>query len=307
VRLFSRVCIHLAATASATRSMLTAKADTLDSDNDQEIRITAPYSILIEAESGAVLFEKNADDLMHPSSMAKLMTAELVFKVILEGRLTLDDAFTISEYAWRRGGAPSGDSTMYAELHSPVKVNDLLYGMIVCSGNDAAIALAEGMAGTEADFAVRLNERARELGLTKSHFSNSTGFPDAKLRMTSRDLAQLAQHIIRTYPEFNPICGAIEFTWNKITQRNRNPLLSMGIGADGMKTGFTQQGGYGLVGSAVQNGTRLIAVVNGLRTAKERSDEARKLLEWGYRTVEARLQLARAEVSSTDRVLASPR
>jgi D-alanyl-D-alanine carboxypeptidase (penicillin-binding protein 5/6) len=247
----------------------------------QEIQSAAPYAILIEAKSGAVLFEKNADELMPPSSMAKLMTAEFVFKAIREGGLRARDEFTISENAWRRGGEPSGVSTMYAALGSHVSILDLLRGALVVSGNDACIALAEGMAGTEAQFAIELNKRARELGLTKSNFSNATGLPDPDLRVTSRELAKLARHIIWTYPEFYEIFGEREFTWNNVRQQNRNPLLFMGIGADGMKTGFTDEAGYGLVGSAVQADIRLIVVVNGMHSEKERGDEARKLLEWG--------------------------
>jgi D-alanyl-D-alanine carboxypeptidase (penicillin-binding protein 5/6) len=250
-------------------------------DADREIHGAAPYAILIEAKTGVVLFEKNADELMPPSSMAKLMTAEFAFKAIRDGRLTLDDLFMISENAWSRGGEPSGVSTMYAALGSQVTILDLLCGALVLSGNDACIALAEGMAGTEAQFAVKLNERARELGLIKSNFSNATGLPDPDLKVTSRELAKLAQHIIWTYPELYKICGEREFTWNNIRQQNRNPLLFMGIGADGIKTGFTDDAGYGLVGSAVRDDIRLIVVVNGLRTDKERGEEARKLLEWG--------------------------
>jgi len=250
-------------------------------DAVSEVRSSAPYAILIEAMTGVVLFEKNADELMPPSSMAKLMTAEFVFKAIREGRLRPDDQFAISENAWRRGGETSGVSTMYAALNSQVTILDLLRGALVVSGNDACIALAEGMAETEAKFAIKLNERARELGLTKSNFSNATGLPNPDLRVTSRELAKLARHIIWTYPEFYEICGEREFTWNNILQQNRNPLLFMGIGADGMKTGFTDDAGYGLVGSAVRDDIRLIVVVNGLRTDKERGAEARKLLEWG--------------------------
>jgi D-alanyl-D-alanine carboxypeptidase (penicillin-binding protein 5/6) len=246
-----------------------------------QIQSVAPYAILIEAKSGVVLFEKNADDLMRPSSMAKLMIAEFVFKAIREGRLRLDDKFTISEGAWRRGGEPSGVSTMYAALGSQITVLDLLRGALIVSGNDACIALAEGVAGSEPKFATELNARAKELGLVKSNFSNATGLPDPNLRVTSRELAKLAQHIIWTYPELYRIFGEREFTWNNIRQQNRNSLLFMGIGADGMKTGFTDDAGYGLVGSTVRNDIRLIVVVNGLPTDKERGDAARKLLEWG--------------------------
>jgi serine-type D-Ala-D-Ala carboxypeptidase (penicillin-binding protein 5/6) len=249
---------------------------------------SAPFVILIDADSGTVLYEKNADQLMAPSSMAKLMTAEFVFNEIKQGRLKLDDELMVSEDAWRRGGAPSHTSSMFAEIHSRVKVDDLIHGMIIQSANDACIALAEGISGNELAFAQALNKRAQEIGLTKSHFTNSTGLPDLNLRVTARELAKLGQHIIRTYPDFYPIYGEKEFTWNKIRQQNRNPLLTLGIGADGMKTGFTAEGGYGLVGSAVQNGLRLLVVVNGLKSAKERADEAKRILDFGFRGFESR-------------------
>src|SRR5262249_14174678 len=244
---------------------------------------TAPHAILIEADSGSVLFEKAADQLIYPASLAKLMTAELVFHEITEGRLDPETEFVISENAWRRGGAPSGGSTMFAALHSRVKVRDLIRGVIVQSGNDACIALAEGMAGNEPAFAEMMNKRAREIGLTKSNFTDASGLHDPNLQVTTRELAKLAQYIIRTYPEYYKIFNEREFTWNKIRQQNRNPPLPLNIGADGLKTGFTKEAGYGIVGSAVQSGLRLIVVVNGMKTAKDRADEARKLLEWGFR------------------------
>ena len=262
---------------------------------EEGFQTPAPYVILMDADSGSVLYEKNADELMAPSSMAKLMTAEVVFNEIRNERLKLDDEFPISEDAWRRGGAPSHTSSMFAEIHSQVKVDDLIHGMIIQSANDACLALAEGISGNEATFVQAMNKRAHELGLTKSHFSNATGLPDPKLRVTARELAKLGQFILHTYPEFYPIYGEKEFTWNKIRQQNRNPLLTLGIGADGMKTGFTSEGGYGLVGSAVQNGLRLIVVVNGLKTAKERADEARRLLDFGFRGFEMRLLFAEGQ------------
>jgi serine-type D-Ala-D-Ala carboxypeptidase (penicillin-binding protein 5/6) len=255
---------------------------------EEGFQTSAPYAILIDGESGAVLFEKNADQLTPPSSMAKLMTAEVVFHQIKEGQLKLDEEFLVSENAWRRGGAPSRSSSMFAPINSRVKVSDLLQGAIVQSGNDACIALAEGIAGTEMAFAEMMTKRARELGLMQSTFTNSTGLPDSGLRVTVRELARLAQHTIRTYPDFYRYYGQREFTWNRIRQYNRNPLLNMGVGADGLKTGFTKEGGYGLVGSAVQNGLRLIVVVNGIKTDKERAEEGRKLIEWGFRAFEAR-------------------
>jgi serine-type D-Ala-D-Ala carboxypeptidase (penicillin-binding protein 5/6) len=262
---------------------------------EEGFQTAAPFVVLMDADSGSILFEKNGDQPMVPSSMAKLMTAEVVFNEIKEGRIKLDDEFMITEDAWRRGGAPSHTSSMFAAINSRVRVEDLIRGMIIESGNDACIALAEGIAGTEPAFVETMNKRAQELGLTQSHFTNSTGLPDPNLHVTARDLAKLAQHIIRDYPEFYSIYGEKDFTWNKIRQQNRNPLLTMGIGADGMKTGFTTEGGYGMVGSAVQDGLRLIVVVNGLKTAKERGDEARKLLEYGFHGFEQRLLFAEGQ------------
>jgi D-alanyl-D-alanine carboxypeptidase (penicillin-binding protein 5/6) len=184
---------------------------------------------------------------------------------------------------------------MYAALNSRVKVHDLLRSLAIQSGNDACIALAEALSGTELQFSVLKNKRAKELGLSKSNFTNSSGLPDPDMKMTARELALLAQHVIRTYPDFYPMFAEREFTWNKIRQQNRNPLLAMGIGADGLKTGSAKDAGYGLVGSAVQSGLRLIVVVNGHKHAKERADEARKLLEWGFRGFESRLLFAEGE------------
>jgi D-alanyl-D-alanine carboxypeptidase (penicillin-binding protein 5/6) len=253
----------------------------------------APTAILIEASSGSVLFEKNADELRAPSSMMKLMTAEVVFNAIEKGDIKLTDEYRISENAWRRGGAPSGTSTMFAAINSKVSVDDLLHGAIIQSGNDACIALAEAMAGNERIFAADfMTKRARELGLTRSTFANSNGLPDPGNKMTVRELAMLARHIILDYPEFYKLFGEKEFTWNKIRQQNRNPLLNALEGADGLKTGYTKEGGYGMVGSAVQNGTRLIVVVNGLEDSEDRATEAKKMLEWGFRNFETRILIA---------------
>jgi D-alanyl-D-alanine carboxypeptidase (penicillin-binding protein 5/6) len=263
---------------------------------------SAPTAILVEAESGSILFEKNADQLVPPASLSKLMTAEVVFNEIKQESIKLDDEIVISENAWRKGGAPSGGSAMFAAIHSRVKVEDLLRGMIVQSGNDACIALAEAIAGNENQFARLMNGRAHEIGLTKSRFANSTGLHDLDHLMTARDLAKLARHLIHTYPDFYSIYGEREFTWNKIRQQNRNPLLALNIGVDGLKTGFTKEAGYGLVASAVQDGLRLIVVVNGLKTAKERADEARKLLEWGFRNFDSRLLFAEGQIIGVAKV-----
>jgi D-alanyl-D-alanine carboxypeptidase (penicillin-binding protein 5/6) len=260
------------------------------------IDTTAPFAIVMDAATGTVLFEKNADSLMAPASMAKLMTAEVVFNEIASGRLSLDQEFPISVFAWRTGGAPSGTSTMFAQLNSRVKVRDLLRGAIIISANDGCIALAEGIAGNEPAFAQRMTRRARELGLTRSRFTNSTGLPDPDLRVTPRELALLAAHIQRTYPQFFPWYSEREFQWNvRRPQQNRNPLLRDFPGADGMKTGYTDDSGYGLVGTAIRNDQRLIVVVNGLDTERERSAEARKLLEWGFRSFDSRLLFTRED------------
>jgi D-alanyl-D-alanine carboxypeptidase (penicillin-binding protein 5/6) len=277
--------IALGAAHAANNSVQGAKKDDgYDTD--------APTAILIEAKSGSILFEKNADELRAPSSMMKLMTAEVVFDAIMKGEIKLNDEFKISENTWRKGGAPSGGSTMFAAINSRVSVDDLLHGALIQSGNDSCMALAEGLSTTEAAFAERMTKRARELGLTKSTFANSNGLPDPGNKMTVRELGMLARHIILTYPDFYKLFNEREFTWNKIRQQNRNPLLTMLEGADGLKTGYTKEGGYGMVGSAVQNGLRLIVVVNGLEDSDDRAAEAKKLLEWGFRNFEARTLFA---------------
>ncbi len=273
----------------------------------QQFQTLAPFAILIDSETRSVLFERAADDLMVPASMVKIMTAEVVFREIAEGRLKLDDEFAVSENAWRRGGAPSGGSSMFAALNSRINVSDLLSGLVVLSGNDAALVLAEGIAGSEGAFARRMDLRARELGFQKSTFANATGFGDPNQRTTARELALLADHIIRTYPELYRFFAGREFTWNKVRQQNRNPLLAMEIGADGLKTGNIAEAGFGLVGSAVQNGQRLIVVVNGLKDGRDRAQEARKLLDWGFRSFDSRVLLNEGTVVAEARVYGGER
>ena len=271
---------------AANNSVQGAKKDDGGYDTD------APTAILIEAGSGSILFEKNPDELRPVSSMMSLMTLEVVFRAIKQGDIKLTDQYVVSENAWRRGGAPAGGPTMFAAIHSRIPVDDLLRGSIVQNGNDANMILAEGIAGSERAFAEIMTRRARELGLTRSSFANASGLPDPGNRMTVRELAKLARHIIQTYPDFYKIFNEREFTWNKIRQQNRNALLNSLEGADGLKSGFTKEGGYGLVGSAVQNGMRLIVVVNGLDDPDDRVTEAKKLLEWGFRNFEARTLFA---------------
>ena len=261
----------------------------------QGFQTAAPYAILVDADSGAVLFEKAADEPFSPASMAKLMTAEIVFGAIKAGRLSLDSEFTITEDAWRRGGAGGGGSSMFAQLNSRIKLSDLLRGLIVQSGNDAAIAIAENVAGSEDAFANLMNEKAKEIGLRNSTFRNATGYSAPDQKVTARDMVKIATHLIDTYPDLYKIYAEKEFTWNKIKQQNRNPLLTLDIGADGLKTGYLEESGYALTGSAVQNGQRLIMVISGMKTARDRANEARKLMEWGFRAFEPRAIFAAGE------------
>lgn len=250
---------------------------------DAPFETKATNAILVDARTGKVLFEKDADTPIPPASMSKLMTMILVFEGLQAGKLNLDQQFPITEDAWKRGGASSGGSTMYAELNSQVKLSDLIQGVIVQSANDACIAIAEGLAGSEAAFADRLTQRARELGFANATFRNATGLPDPEHRMSVRDLSGMARYIIATFPEYYKYYSEPEFTWNKITQQNRNPLLQDYPGADGMKTGYTREAGYGLVGSATRGNRRLIMVITGLRTLNDRKQEAQRLLDWGFR------------------------
>ena len=240
----------------------------------QEFDTKAKFAALIDYETGTVLYSKNADDRLEPASMAKLMTLAVVFTYLQQHKLKLDDEFFISEHAWRDGGASSGGSTMFAVLNSKIRVEDLLKGVIVQSGNDAAIALAEGIGGTEQTFSKIENQLAKQIGLTGSNFTNATGLPDPDMYSTAHDLATLSRYIIKTFPEYYPIFSMPEFTWNKIKQPNRNSLLEVGIGVDGLKTGHTEEAGYGEVVSAPNDGRRLIAVLHGLNTMKERAEES---------------------------------
>ncbi len=242
----------------------------------------AEYAILMDVDTGQVLYSKNPDTLMAPASMSKLMTLTMLFERLKEGRIGLDDPILVSETAWRKGGAASGSSTMFAKVNSEVPVRDILRGIIVQSGNDACIAVAEAIGGTEENFAQMMTTRARELGLERSVFANSTGWPDPNHRMTARELALLARYMITAFPDFLPIFAEQSFTWNGITQNNRNPLIYSFRGADGLKTGHTEESGYGLVGTARQDGRRVIMVVNGLSSDRVRARETKRLMSIAF-------------------------
>ena len=266
----------------------------------------APSAILVDFSTGAILFEKDADRRMAPGSLVKIMTAAVVFNELQAGRITPDTPFMVSVNAWRRGGGPSGGAAMFAEVNKPVRVEDLLIGALTVSGNDAAIALAEGVSGTETAFAMKMNELGAAIGLTNSSFRNAQGFADPDQVSTAKDMAQLARYVIRTFPKFYPLFSVPDIEWSKIKQRNRNPLLNAGVGADGLQAAWLRDAGYHIVGSAQQSNRRLIVAVMGAKTEKERLEEAKRLLEWGFHSFEYRqlfaagAELGRANVFGGD-------
>jgi D-alanyl-D-alanine carboxypeptidase (penicillin-binding protein 5/6) len=268
-------------------SGLAAKKDApkKEANKKDEPPISAPHAILIDGENGAILFERDPDKLIFPASLAKLMTAEYVFHELKEGRIKLTDEYVVSENAWRKGGAPSGGSTMYAAIHSKVSVGDLLHGVIIHSGNDACIVLAEGIAGSEEGFAELMNKKAAQLGLTASNFRNCTGWPDPDHRMSVHDIAILARHIIQDFPEYYHYDSERSFKYNGIEQENRNPLVQKGTG-DGLKTGHTEDGGYGLAASSLRGGRRVILVLNGMPSMRQRREEGERVMDWAFREFE---------------------
>lgn len=249
----------------------------------QAIETKAKNALLMDYDTGEYLYTKDAFTAVPPASMSKLMTVYILFSKIKDGSLSLEDTFTVSENAWRKGGAASGSSTMFLPIGAKVTVENLIRGILIQSGNDACIVVAENLAGSEEDFAVKMNETAAELGLKNSHFENSTGLPSPDHKMSAEDLALLARAIIRDFPEFYPIFSQKSFTYNNIVQGNRNPLLYTMPDADGLKTGHTDEAGYGLTASAKRGDRRLIGVMNGMSSNKERSEEAEKLMGWGFR------------------------
>ena len=243
---------------------------------------TATHALLMDYDTGEALFCKNCDQQMPPSSMSKLMTVELVFQRLKDGRLKLTDTFHVSENAWRQG-QKTNESKMWVAVNSDVSVDDLLKGIIVQSGGDACLVVAEALAGSEAAFAELMTARAKELGLTNSHFVNSSGLPDPGQYMSAEDLGKLAAHVIRDYADYYHYFSIPEFTWSNIRQPNRNTLMGPSTGVDDLKTGHTDAAGYGITASAVRDGRRLLLVVNGLKSERERIAEGRRLIDLGYR------------------------
>lgn len=244
----------------------------------QSIDTKAKQAFLMDFETGAVLFEKDAHETMYPASMTKMMTVYILMSRLKDGSLSLDDKFTVSEKAWRKGG-----SKMFVEVGKQVRIEDLLRGIVVQSGNDATIVVAEGLAGSEENFAREMTETAQKLGMTETRFKNASGWPDADHVTSAHDMAILARATIRDFPEMYRYYAETEFVFNGIKQQNRNPLLYKDIGADGLKTGHTEAAGYGLTSSAIRDGRRLVLVVNGLGTTRQRAEESEKLINWGFR------------------------
>lgn len=269
--------IRLSILAAATLSVLSFVQPA------SALETPASHVYLVDTSTGTVLMNKNGEQLMAPASMSKLMTLYMVFERLQDGRLSLDDKFYVSENAWRKGGAKTGGSTMFLEPSMRVRVEDLIRGIIVQSGNDACIVVAEALSSSEDAFAAEMTDKARELGLMDSTFKNATGWPNPEHRVSARDLAKLAQLTITQFPEYYHYYSETKFVFNGIKQNNRNPLIYKDMGADGLKTGHTQESGYGLAASAVRKDRRLVLVVNGLPSKKLRSTESERLIEWGFR------------------------
>ncbi len=265
-----------------TVASISAQADVIDTPAD--------FVVIMDAETGDVVYEKNGYESMAPASMSKLMTIAIVFDAIKQGVYTMDDKFYVSRKAWKMEG-----SKMWVLVDTDVRIEDLLRGVIVQSGNDACIVLAEGVAGTEEAFAERMTEFGKKIGLRNSTFKNSTGWPHPEHRTTAYDLSVLSRYLINEFPEHYAIFAETEFTWNDIKQENRNPLLFLDLGADGLKTGHTEESGYGLTASAVRDGRRMIISFNGLDSKRQRSSEARRLIDASFREFKSYDLLASGE------------
>jgi len=263
--------ISIAAIAAGIVAVATGNAGAMDT--------VAIQAIVADYQTGTILFEKNADDPVHPASMSKLMTLEILFERLKKGQISMNDTFPVSERAW----AHNEGSTMFVGIDSQIRVEDLVRGIVVQSGNDACIVVAEGLAGTEEAFVELMNKRGAELGLKDSHFRNVHGLEDPNHKMTARDLLKLAEHIYREYPDYYHYFAEKEFTHSDIKQQNRNPLIYKNIGVDGLKTGHLSVSGYGVVISAQRDGRRIFAVLHGMEDEQQRSDEAANVVEWAFR------------------------
>ncbi len=251
-------------------------------DPSATFQTAATEAILIDAATGAILFEKNADKLFAPASMSKIMTLEILFKKLKAGEISPDTEFPVSLYAWKTGGAPSRTTSMFVPLNQTAKVSDLIQGIAVQNANDGAIAVAEGIAGTDEAFGQMMTEEARALGLEKSTFGNSSGLPNPANLVTARELAKLSMYVIKEYPEYYKYFGQKEFKYRTYNFKNINPLLNASIPVDGLKLGFTENVGYGIAASAEKDGRRLVAVMNGFESERDRREEALKMLSWGF-------------------------
>ncbi|WP_411035511.1 D-alanyl-D-alanine carboxypeptidase family protein [Shinella sp. BYT-45] len=250
--------------------------------------VKAKQVYLIEAETGTVLFARAEDEAVPAASLAKLMTLATVFKALAGGEITLETQYPVTEHAWRTGGAPSRTSTMFAALKSNVRVEDLIRGVAVQFANDACIILGEGIAGSEAAFAERMTKEARALGLQKSTFANATGLPNPDNKVTMREMVMLARHLQTAYPGYMRYYLEPEFEWNKIKQRNRNPLLALNLGVTGFVTGFSEEGGYSIVAAVSREGKRLLLAMGGMESDKARIEESRRIIEWALSSFERR-------------------
>jgi D-alanyl-D-alanine carboxypeptidase (penicillin-binding protein 5/6) len=271
--------------AAAMLAVLPACVGIAEAQQSGGFSTTAKNAILMDYESGSIIYQKAADELVAPASMSKLMTLAVLFKALQDGKVTLETEFQTSEHAWRTGGAPSGTAAMFIPINNKTPIGELIQDIAVQSGNDAAITVAEGLAGSVDNFAKMMEVEARRIGLEKSTFRNATGLPHPEHLMTARELAELARYIIKTYPDRYKVFSQRQFDYRKHKFYNRNPLLSADIGVDGMKTGHTSEAGYGMVVSSVSEGRRLIGVVMGFESEKERQNETRRMLEWGVKSV----------------------